>query len=63
MSEPRLYETLTDAAARVGVHRNTLRNRIADGSLTAYRVGPRLIRVDPDEVDQLMRPIPAKAAS
>ena len=36
----------------------TIRRRIADGSLTGYRMGPRLIRVDLDELDQLMQPIP-----
>jgi excisionase family DNA binding protein len=53
------YETLAEAAARVGLHPKTLRRRIADGSLTGYRAGPHLIRLDPAEVDALMRPIPS----
>jgi len=52
------YETIPGAAQRVGVHPRTLRRRIADGSLTGYRFGPTLIRVDPAEVDALLRPIP-----
>ena len=53
------YAPLAAEAARVGVHPKTLRRRIADGSLTAYRFGPHLIRLDPREVDALMRPIPS----
>ena len=53
------FETITEAARRTGVHPRTLRRRIADGSLTGYRVGPRLIRLDPAEVNGLLRPIPA----
>jgi hypothetical protein len=38
----------------------TIRRRIADGSLTGFRFGPRAIRVDLNEVDaRLLRPIPA----
>lgn len=53
------YITLAEAASRCGVTVKTIRNRIADGSLVGYRIGPRLLRVDPAEVDALMRPIPA----
>jgi excisionase family DNA binding protein len=56
-SAPR-YESLVEAAERLGVSTKTLRRRIADGSLTAYRLGPHLIRLDPAEVDALARPIP-----
>lgn len=36
----------------------TIRRYIATGRLTGYRMGPRLIRVDLDELDALLRPIP-----
>lgn len=52
------FETLAQAAARLGICVKTLRRRIADGSLTGYRLGS-LIRVDRAEVDALLRPIPA----
>lgn len=55
---PRKYETIAEAARRIGVHPNTLRRRIADGGLTAYRFGPRLIRLDAGEVDALLRAVP-----
>jgi excisionase family DNA binding protein len=41
----------------------TIRRRIADGSLTGYRFGPRLIRVDLNEVAELLCPIPTTRAS
>jgi excisionase family DNA binding protein len=53
-------ERLSTAAARKGVHPRTIRRRIADGSIKGWRIGPRLIVVDPDEVDrELDRQIPA----
>ena len=59
MREPRHFETISEAAARLGVSTKTLRRRIADGSLMAYRVGSTsLIRLDPDEVEGLLRQIP-----
>lgn len=46
------------AAEYVGCHPRTIRRRIADGTLSGYRMGPRLIRVDLDELDSIFRPIP-----
>lgn len=40
-----------------GVSTLTLRRRIAEGSVRAYRVGPRILRHDPVDVDQLMVPV------
>jgi excisionase family DNA binding protein len=51
--------TIAEAAERLRVNPRTVRRRVADGHLTAYRVGPSLIRLDSDEVDALLRPIPA----
>ena len=59
MSPTTQYVTIADAAARLGVNSKTLRRRIADGTLTAHRCGPKLIRLDPAEVDALLRPIPS----
>lgn len=55
----RQFESLSEAAERTGLSTHTLRRRIAEGRLPAYRSGPRLIRVDPDDVDRLMTRIPA----
>ena len=54
----RRLATLTDAAEHCSVNPRTIRRRIADGSLTGYRFGPRIIRVDLDELDALLRPVP-----
>ncbi|TRW47397.1 excisionase family DNA-binding protein [Georgenia yuyongxinii] len=49
---------LNAAAARLNVSTKTLRRRIADGSITGYRIG-RLVRVDLEEVtERLLVTIP-----
>ena len=53
----RRFATLPQAAEYAACSTRTLRRRIADGSLPAYRLG-RLLRVDLDELDQAMRRIP-----
>ena len=55
----RSFESIADAATRHRVSPKTIRRRVADGRLKAYRFGPTLIRLDPAEVDALLRPIPA----
>lgn len=50
----RRFESLSEAAERTGLSTWTLRRRIADGLLPAYRSGTRIIRVDPDDVDKLL---------
>ncbi len=55
--------SIADAAVRLGVSPKTVRRRIADGSLPAYRVGPHLVRLDPAEVDALLRPIPCAGSA
>lgn len=52
----RNYASLAEAAEAHAVSVKTLRRRIADGSITGYRFGPKIIRVDLDEVEALMRP-------
>lgn len=54
----RQFESLAEAAERTGLSTDTLRRRIADGRLPAYRSGSRIIRVDPDDVDKLLTRIP-----
>jgi excisionase family DNA binding protein len=54
----RRYASLSDAAIYLGVNERTIRRQIADGRLTGYRLGDRLIRVDLNELDEALRPIP-----
>jgi excisionase family DNA binding protein len=56
---PRNYESLEHASERWKVHPRTLRRMGARGEITLYRVGKKkLLRVDPDEVDAAMKPVP-----
>jgi excisionase family DNA binding protein len=54
----REFESLAAAAERTGISVKTLRRRISEGRLVAYRGGPRLIRVDPADVDRMLVQIP-----
>ena len=53
--------SLAAGAAFADVSVRTLRRYIAQGRLTGYRVGPRLVKVDLNELEQLARPIPSAA--
>lgn len=55
------YVPLADGARYASVSNRTLRRWIAAGALTGYRAGPRLIRVDLNDLDALMTPIPTAA--
>ena len=46
------------AAEYLGVTDRTIHNYIARGELTGYRMGPRLVRVDLNELDAMLQPIP-----
>jgi excisionase family DNA binding protein len=58
----RQYESVGDAAARVGVSTKTVRRWIASGQLNGYRIGSRLLRVHPDDVDAMLTLIPTARA-
>lgn len=52
----RRYVKLAEAAEYLGVTDRTVRQMIADGRLTGYRAGNRLVRVDLNEIDAAMVP-------
>jgi len=52
------HMTLKEAAEFYGVSERTLRRRIAEGKLPAFRVGPRSIRVTAEDVAALATRIP-----
>ncbi|MEP9391682.1 helix-turn-helix domain-containing protein [Gordonia sp. VNK1] len=58
----RRLESITVAAEYADVSVRTLRRYIASGRLTAYRVGPRLIKVDLNDLDAMMRRVGGDAA-
>ncbi len=52
----RRYVSIGDAAEYLRVTDRTIRQMIADGRITGFRSGSRLVRVDLDEIDAAMRP-------
>jgi excisionase family DNA binding protein len=58
LAPSRSLTTIAGAAEYAGCSPKTIRRRIADGSLTGYRMGPRLVRVDLNELDAFFAPIP-----
>jgi excisionase family DNA binding protein len=51
---PRRWASIQEAADYLHVHERTIRLMVAQERLTAYRNGPRLIRIDLNEVDAAM---------
>lgn len=49
--------SLAEAAELAGISIKTLRRRIAEGTLPAFRTGPRLIRIYPEDLVALAKPI------
>jgi excisionase family DNA binding protein len=49
--------TINQTAEYFGVDVKTVRRWIAQGRLTAYRIGPRLIRIDRESIIKLGSPI------
>lgn len=52
----RRYAKIDEAADYLGVSNRTIRAMIADGRLTGYRNGARIVRLDLDEIDASMQP-------
>jgi excisionase family DNA binding protein len=57
--EPRWVTGLPAASTYAGVAVRTLRDWIAKGLLPAYRIGPRQIQIDLNDIDALRTRIPA----
>jgi len=56
---PIQYLTLAEAAQLMSVSVKTLRRRIADGTIPAYRCGRRVIRIRVDDLERAFLPIPS----
>jgi excisionase family DNA binding protein len=48
VTAPQRLGTIEDAAEYLDVSTRTIRRMIADRKITAYRIGPRAIRIDMD---------------
>jgi len=57
----RRYVSVQEAADYLKVTDRTIRAMIADGRLTGYRNGGRLVRLDLNEIDAAMEPFGANA--
>jgi len=53
------YVTLAEAAGLMSVSVRTLRRRISDGTIPAYRCGRRVIRVRVEDLELAFRRIPS----
>lgn len=54
----RRLTSVNAAAEYAGVSSKTIRRMVSRGQLTGYRFGNRLIRIDADELNAILRPIP-----
>jgi excisionase family DNA binding protein len=50
----RRYATIKETAAYMRINERTVRLMIDDGRLRAYRFGPRIVRLNLDEIDDVM---------
>ena len=55
----RRLASIRHAAEYADVCTKTIHRKIASGDLTAYRMGSRIVRVDLDQLDALLRPAPS----
>ena len=55
--------SITDAAAYFDCAPRTVRRWISSGLLPAYRLGPRLLKVDLSEAENVLRRIPTAGAA
>ena len=60
-NQPARYVSIAAAAEARGVSSRTIRRYIAAGLLPAVRFGPRLVRIDPADLDLHGRMVPSAA--
>ncbi len=52
----RPYLSIGQTADYLGLTDRTVRQMVSDGRLTAYRLGPRVVRLRREEIDAAMQP-------
>jgi excisionase family DNA binding protein len=57
-TRPQRLTSVENAAHYADVSERSIRRWISQGLITGYRVGPRLVKVDLDDLDNLAVPIP-----
>jgi len=53
-SQPKKYGSARQAADLVGVSTRTIHRYVAEGRIRAFRCGPKLIRLDLNEVERAL---------
>lgn len=53
------YISLAEAATMLSMSPKTIRRRISDGTIPAYRCGGRHIRIRLEDVESVMRRVPS----
>jgi excisionase family DNA binding protein len=59
----RQWGSIQHGAQLFSCSERTIRRKVAAGELTAYRLGARMIRIDLNELERLLRPIPTGGTS
>ena len=55
------WATMAEAAEYSGLAIRTIRDWISRGWLPGYRLGPRQVRIDINDIDSLLKRIPTRA--
>ncbi|MDA2891267.1 excisionase family DNA-binding protein [Mycolicibacterium sp. BiH015] len=55
-AQHRRWASIPEVAGHIGTSQRTVRRMIADGRLRAYQCGPRILRLDLNEIDAAMKP-------
>jgi excisionase family DNA binding protein len=58
-TKPGAFISLSGAAEMLGLSVKTVRRRIADGELPAFRTGHRIIRIRVSDLETMLRRIPS----
>lgn len=48
------WATVKETAEYVGLHHVSVRRMVADGRIRGYHLGPRILRIDLNEIDDAM---------
>jgi len=57
VSNSRRWASIAQTADYLGLSDKTIRNWIAAGTIRAYRAGSKVIRIDLDELDAMLKPV------
>ncbi len=55
------WASVRDTAAYLNVGERTVTDKVAKGEIPAYKFGPKLVRIDLNDVDAMMTPITSAA--